>query len=428
MAVRIGTNISSLQAQRRLSQSTNELTSVYERLSSGLRINRASDDAAGLAVVSALNNGARLYTVANRNLNDAISLISVASGALSEQNSILGRLSELAEQSANGTYSASQRGNLNKEYSALLEEFGRLGNSTEFNGIKPLLSGRSGGTGSVIFQVGINGGGTSQLTFNGTDTGSSSGTFDPADFAAQDLNNDGLGGFGDEDFFVSRPHSLEELTSIFKNRLQSRTVIDSQGRTRNVLFGLISGQDPTSFEILSFVQDIGADTYSGTLDAVARIQNLGFGGPSSVNFSAQTGQVTSGAVQTIDLGIGVSATIDLSGTIFQTPSTGVSSALEFTGVETVSRAREALDIIAQRRAEISSILGNFGAIQSRAQSALSLTAVSRENYQQASGRISDADVAAESARLVQNQIKQQAAAAVLSQANQQPSLVLQLLR
>src|SRR5437868_11900202 len=105
MAVTIGSNIASLQAQRRLSDSTAKLQTTYERLSSGQRINKASDDAAGLAIADQLRADQRVASVAIRNANDGISLVAIADSALGEVSNVLTRLSELAEQSANGVFS-----------------------------------------------------------------------------------------------------------------------------------------------------------------------------------------------------------------------------------------------------------------------------------------------------------------------------------
>ena len=152
MAVKIGTNIDSLRAQRRLSDATESLGTTYERLSSGQRINRASDDAAGLAVASLLNAHARIFTQGVRNLNDATSFLNIAEGAGQELSSILIRIKELAEQGANGSYSNTQRASLDKEGQALRDEFNRIVSSTKFNGVS-LLDGSSA---NVQIQAGLN--------------------------------------------------------------------------------------------------------------------------------------------------------------------------------------------------------------------------------------------------------------------------------
>ena len=122
MAVTINTNIASLNAQRRLGGTTARLQKSYERLSSGLRIVRASDDAAGLAIADALRADQRIASVAIRNANDGVSLISIADGALAEIGNVLTRMAELSEQSSNGTLATGQRSALASEFMALGSE------------------------------------------------------------------------------------------------------------------------------------------------------------------------------------------------------------------------------------------------------------------------------------------------------------------
>lgn len=162
MAITLGTNIASLQAQRRLAFSSSKLGDTFERLSSGQRINRASDDAAGLAIADALRASQRVATVAIRNANDGISTIAIADAALGEIASVLTRLAELSEQSANGVFSVVQRSALSNEFVALASEVERIAVTTEFNGVK-LLSGGN----QVAIQVGFNSESTSQITYSG---------------------------------------------------------------------------------------------------------------------------------------------------------------------------------------------------------------------------------------------------------------------
>ena len=162
MSVTLGSNIASLQAQRSLSQSTTSLTDVYQKLSSGMRINKAADDAAGLAIADSLKASQRIAGVAIRNANDGISSITIADSALAEVGNVLSRLGELAEQSANGVYSNQQRSALANEFVALGSEIERIATTTEFNGVK-LLSGGS----TVTLQVGFNSGSTAQISFSG---------------------------------------------------------------------------------------------------------------------------------------------------------------------------------------------------------------------------------------------------------------------
>lgn len=162
MSINIRTNVQSLVSQRNLSESTSRLTTAYERLSSGLRINRARDDAAGLSIAESLKADSRVATVAMRNANDGISIVAIADQAMGQITGVLSRLAELAEQSANGVYGNQQRSALANEFTALTSEIERIAYTTNFNGLR-LLSGGA----EVIFQVGFDGSSLSQVSFSG---------------------------------------------------------------------------------------------------------------------------------------------------------------------------------------------------------------------------------------------------------------------
>ena len=138
MAITIGSNIVSLQAQRRLDITGSKLSNSFNRLTSGYRINRGMDDSAGLAIAETLKADSRIASQAIRNTNDGISTIAIADGALGEVANILSRLAELASQSANGTLSTTQRSVISNEFTALGSEIERISQVTEFNGIKLL--------------------------------------------------------------------------------------------------------------------------------------------------------------------------------------------------------------------------------------------------------------------------------------------------
>jgi flagellin len=152
MSIKIGSNLASINAQRRLGDATSSLSSIYEKLSSGQRINRASDDAAGLAIADDLNAKGRIFTQAIRNGNDGISLLNIADSAIDALTGVVTRIRELSEQAANGTYSAQQRKALDAEAQALSKEFTRITQSTSFNGLR-IFDG-SLGTG-VRLQLGV---------------------------------------------------------------------------------------------------------------------------------------------------------------------------------------------------------------------------------------------------------------------------------
>lgn len=193
MTIRIGSNISALQANRRLSESTDHLARVFERLSSGQRINRASDDAAGLAVATSLGVDRRVYNRGLRNISDGISLLNIADSALDQLSSTVIRIRELATQSASGSLSREQRMSLDAEAQALVAEFDRIADSTEFNGLN-IFDG-------TIDLLGIQAGyGLDGAVFSALGGNLADGTFDLTQYQSTsasglnelvDINNDG---------------------------------------------------------------------------------------------------------------------------------------------------------------------------------------------------------------------------------------------
>ncbi len=176
MALRINHNVAALMAQKNLNRTSDAMTQNYNRLSSGLRITRAADDAAGLGVSESLRADMVSAKVAMRNVNDGISVVQTAEGALNEVHSILNRMRELSMESANEVLTNAQRGYLQTEYAALQDEIDRLADDTEFNG-NTLLDGTYATTGMAI-QVGFDSGETIELTIGtmttaglGVDTG-----------------------------------------------------------------------------------------------------------------------------------------------------------------------------------------------------------------------------------------------------------------
>ena len=155
--ISVVTNVSSLQAQRNLNKSTNALQSSIERLSSGLRVNRAADDAARLAISEQIRTNLKGLKQAERNANDNISLIQTAEGSLNEITGVVSRMRELAVQASNeGTMDTTQRGYLNQEFTLLQSELDRIVNVSEYNGQKLLDGSISGTANQLEFQVGMN--------------------------------------------------------------------------------------------------------------------------------------------------------------------------------------------------------------------------------------------------------------------------------
>lgn len=287
MTISINSNLASVRSQRLLGESSNKLNGTYERLTSGQRINKASDDAAGLAIAESLRTTSRLASVAVRNAQDGISAISIADGALSSIGSVLSRLAELTQQGANGSYSTVQRSALQNEFQTLGSEIERIAVTTAFNGVA-LLSGSQ----TITFQIGFDGASTSQI------------------------------------------------------------VMDANGG--------------------------------------ATLQKLGLAatGSSALTYSL----------------------------------TGTSSDYA------QSAARAALAAVNTAITSLNTLRGNLGTVEGRLNSAITNLSTTRENIQAAESRISDVDVAVEAAELTRLNILQQAGAAVLAQANQQPQLAVQLLR
>ena len=169
MPVRIFNNIASLNAQRILGINNDRLALSVERISSGIRINRAADDAAGLGISEALRSDIRALRQAVRNSNDGIALINVAEGALNEQSSILIRLRELASQAATGTVGSTERATIQLEFTALRNELDRIAATTEFNGQKLVdgsLASTVSSTSQIFIQVGLDSGVNSRINLN----------------------------------------------------------------------------------------------------------------------------------------------------------------------------------------------------------------------------------------------------------------------
>ncbi len=210
MGLRINTNIPALNTARVLRKSTLDLNKSLERLSSGLRINRAADDAAGLAIAESFRAQVRGTSVAQRNAQDGISLVQTAEGALSETTNILQRIRELAVQAANGTLSSANRSALNTEAQELLSQIDKIANDTEFNNLRILSA-----TGSVILQAGPNQGQTLTVVIdaaNASVLGVSGITLAYADSAAAAINR--------VDDALRSVNTLRSKLGAYQNRLE----------------------------------------------------------------------------------------------------------------------------------------------------------------------------------------------------------------
>jgi len=210
MGLRINTNVPAINASRTLARSTNALNRSLERLSSGLRINRAADDAAGLAIAEGFNSVVRGTQVAQRNVQDGISLVQTAEGALSETTNILQRIRELAVQAANGTQSTSNRQALDAEVRQLLAQIDDIAQDTEFNGITVLSSAQT-----VTLQSGSDVGQTLTINVTGAQTrdiGVSAVSVSTAVLATSAINT--------IDIAIRSVSSLRSTFGAFQNRLE----------------------------------------------------------------------------------------------------------------------------------------------------------------------------------------------------------------
>ena len=430
MAVTLGIGRSSLQAQRQLSRVSEDLGRTYERLSTGQRINRASDDAAGISIADRLKSDGRLYSVALRNVNDGLSLLNIASGALSEQTSIVTRLFEIAEQSANGTFSSGQRSALNKEYQQLSREYERITATTSFNGLSPLVGSTPRSAANISIQGGINGGSNSQLRLTidgyGRLTGFVSISNDIAD-ADGDPLRDGAVDSGDFTaasallFGGSNGLSRAEVEALGNGQALEMTTADgTEG------YFVVVGGGSTFGAIGAFL----AKNQSGTYDTVATATYTVASNGSLTAASDSVGRVS----DYVDVsGLRV---FNENGTVYSRDNTDGAVTLTPTGstwselgdVTSVVRSRAALDILQLKLESLSQQQSKLGAFQSRLSSTMNTLASGRDGALSAESRIRDADIAREGAELVRKQILQQSAAQVLAQANQSGSLALVLLR
>jgi flagellin len=425
--IKFGANILSQTVQRNLGRATLDLSTTSERLASGHRINKASDDAAGLAIASKLTTDRRLNQQAVRNINDGISMVNIVSSALDSQKGIIERMSELAAQGANSTYTAQQRQGVQREYLALLDEFDRIGSTTEFNGVKllrnqtpqsiSLMTGITGDAGSLIELAAAN-----SHRYAGVVAQRSNWNID-AFILANDVTRqlDLLKGVevSDGSSLLPPADQVPGYASLFTT--------DSAGRSIqvNLLISRVQGDLGAATSVTSNFNSQTLRAYATASDGenIAAVQTISSGGnpiPSSSDFSFS---FASGATVTLAL--------DLSGITFSSYDVNRTntqpSAIGFTNVLNEYNSRRALPVLSNRLNELSLIQSQFGAVQSRLTTAYNLRSSQNEVLAAATSRIMDADMASESAEYVRTSILQQNGAALLARANQQPALALKLL-
>lgn len=382
MALSINTNVASLNAQRNVMKSQDGLTSAMQRLSTGLRINSAKDDSAGLAISERMTSQIRGLNQAARNANDGISLAQTAEGALGEVGSNLQRIRELAVQASNGTNTQADRDALNSEVTQLKAEIQRVAQQTNFNGTK-LLDGSFAG---VAFQVGANSGETITVS------------------SIANVQTSALGGT------VTRYNDSIAASSLTGF---ATAIADGDLTINGTSVGAIASAG-------------SAQERAGQLaEAINRVSSTTGVGASYDN---TTGQLTLTSASAITVAGGANdATIAgwANGSVgSSTSTTGIGSL----SVSSFTNAQQAIDVIDSALKEVNTARGNLGAIQNRFSSTVANLQTTSENLSASRGRIQDTDFAAETANLSKAQILQQAGTAMLSQANSLPQNVLSLLR
>jgi flagellin len=482
MASTINTNIASLTAQRNLSMSQASLQTSMQRLSSGLRINSAKDDAAGLAISDRMTSQIRGLNQASRNANDGISLAQTAEGAMSAISTNLQRIRELAVQSANATNSTSDRRAINAEANQMLSELDRIATATQFNG-KNLLDGSAS---SSIFQVGANANQTITTTTSnlrtsvyGTQLGQSTNVTVAA--TATPLTGDiPINGVAQATVTLTAADTAKSAANAINGQTETTGVTATARNITELKFttntGTVSlavkGSNTTSVPVsftaptndaAGLAAAVGAfNDVSGTTGITATL-NAGKDGLILTNADGSNIDLeNNSATAVLELGAqdNTSATLAFSpgvpagaagGTVvatgavelqsdkafsigtstsplFTTDDTSTLNAVNSIDLTTVDGATKALKIADGALAVVSSNRAQLGAVQNRFLTTIDNLNTTSENLSASRSRIQDADFAMETANLSRTQILQQAGTAMVAQANQLPQGVLALLR
>ena len=401
MAMTINTNVVSLNAQRNSSLSAGSLATSMQRLSSGLRVNSAKDDAAGLAISERMQAQSKGLAVAARNANDGISLAQTAEGALGKVGDMLQRMRELAVQSANATNSTDDRKAMQAEVSQLISEIDRVAKTSSFNGAKLLDGSFAGG----VFQVGASAGDNitvgslvnttaaklSSVSFGATATTAAVDTADATvtDFATAIAKGGvkitvGTGAAVDLDAIAAASSGKERLGQVV-SAINAKTAETG---------------------VTAFISD------TGTVEVRSSKVDSATGLALKVEFTGLTEAAT--AVDGTDLDIAA--------------ATAKTSGIATLSVATQAGAWEAMTKIDAAINQVNAARGDLGALQTRFEKTVENIDIMNENISAARGRIVDADFASETANLSRAQILQQAGTAMIAQANQLPQNVLSLLR
>jgi flagellin len=480
MALTVNTNTTSLNAQRNLSGSSESLQTSMQRLSSGMRINSAKDDAAGLQIANRLTSQINGLNVAQRNANDGISMAQTAEGAMQESANILQRMRDLSLQSANGSNSADDRAALQKEVSALQQELTRIAETTKFGGTSLL----DGTFGTKQFQIGSNANETINVSLRdmsadaigaheikgpGTAAGSNSlGDVETIALAGNMTTTADTLNINGSSVSVATGDGAATIADKI-NAVGNGVVAEAKLETT---IGAITAASTSTIEVKkggSAVDSYDLSTYGGDMERLAKdMQEDGYdavydSSANSISFKATDvdGIDVTGAGDTSNFTIGGTAVastagslsvsselnlssadkIGISGTtanqLFGTGSAAIASTggtSKLTTVESIdisgstsAGAQNALKTIDAALAQIDAQRADLGAVQNRFGNTISNLANVEENVSAARSRIQDTDYASETAKLTKNQIMQQAGTSILAQSNQLPQAALSLL-
>ena len=410
-------NISAMNAHRQLATNNSNVAKSLEKLSSGYRINKAGDDAAGLAISEKMRGQISGLKQATRNAQDGISLIQTAEGALQETHSILQRMRELAVQSANGVYDDTvDRANLNKEVKALKSEIDRIASSTEFNG-KKLLDGS---------MTGVE---TSQVLATDTD-------------AAAAVDGSAVAGTAGTNTGITV--AVDTFTSANKTEADAKNAIANALNTTGLDITTDAGSKVSAATMTGYTINIAADQASATLtDAKGysvKVDFAGTGVASKTDASVKAGTVTdaeaeikkgdvltpaSGAL-TLQIGANGVADQQVALNVGDMSTKGID--IDAITIDTRANANLAIASIDTAINTVSGTRADLGALQNRLDHTINNLGVTKENLTASESRIRDVDMADEMMTYTKNNILTQAAQAMLAQANTLPQGVLQLLQ
>ena len=404
--MRIQHNIAALNSYRNLTGNNNAVSKNLEKLSSGYRINRAGDDAAGLAISEKMRAQITGLNTAQKNAQDGVSLVQTAEGALTEVHSMLNRMVELADQSANGTYdNAVDRANLQKEITSLKEEIDRIADSTNFNGINLLdgsLSTATTATVSGAANAGTNKAGidltvTFAGQYNGTNLNINTVTH-AADTLTVEVAADGKITLKAD---ATKSYTADQIKEAFVKADVSAIKDTELQKEMKKLLGTatITGKGIEGVA--------GGTTFATTTGTAAKVN------PNGKALTLQIGDTSADFNQ-----------MDVSVSDMHTKALGIDDI----DISTQAGAKAAVDKIKAAINSVSSTRGDLGAIQNRLEHTINNLSVTAENMTAAESRIRDVDMANEMMAYTKNNILVQSSQAMLAQANQIPQGVLQLLQ